>query len=156
MNPGIYLILVLANTRACGDVFSVFPWSFFRSTSASASAPLIQRDMADSSNAMVRIADLLGPRLYTACLQNNVAQVGILTSAGLDTNQWSAAILAAASEKAMDVTSYCVQHVRNRLDTTDKILWRCVYPSLEAPFETSRISAGSSQFFQRPFVPETC
>lgn len=84
--------------------------------------------MADSSSAMAEIADLLGPRMYTACLQNNVAEVEILTSAGLQyTDQWAAAVLVAASEKAMDVTSYCVQHVENRRGMTDKILWWCVY-----------------------------
>ena len=91
-------------------------------------SPLTQSYMADRSSIMAEIADLLGPRLYTACLQNNVAEVEILTSAGLEfTEQWAAAVVAAAFTEAMDVVSYCVQHVENRRGMNDKILWWCVH-----------------------------
>lgn len=57
---------------------------------------------------LTMFADRLGPKLYTACQQNDLAQVRVLTSTNMSVEKWSAATLVAASERAADVTELCV------------------------------------------------
>jgi hypothetical protein len=88
--------------------------------------------MPNSESNMARFWDRLGPDLYTACRQNNVADVKILASAGMDTSDlweglsnWSAAILTAASVHGREVAEFCLENARHHVGTLDSIGW-CV------------------------------
>jgi hypothetical protein len=81
--------------------------------------------MQSDSGIMVMIAEQLGPQLYAACSQNNISQVQMFTSS-MNTEQWSAAVLATASAKATDVTAYCMDNVA-KMGLTDTVLRPYVY-----------------------------
>jgi hypothetical protein len=69
-------------------------------------------DQLENSNGgipfkMTRIAEQLGPELYVACSQNDVIRVEALTST--NPTNWSAAVIAAASNEAGAVVTYCLR-----------------------------------------------
>lgn len=77
--------------------------------------------MADSVNIMTRLSEWLGPELFSACRQNDVMQVEALTSTSMESSKWSAAMLAAASEKSAEVAKFCMKNTRNKLNTLDSV-----------------------------------
>ena len=76
---------------------------------------------------MTRIAEQLGPELYTACLQNNVIRVEALTAT--NPTNWSAAVIAAASNQAREVVTYCLR-ARSCNGVLDAAL-RCILEDAE-------------------------
>lgn len=77
--------------------------------------------MAGTLSIAQRIANQLGPDLYTACIENDVARVEAASSSMASTN-WSAAVLAAASGQATDVLTYCLQD-KSKSGIMDDALW---------------------------------
>ena len=77
--------------------------------------------MASNVSIMARLSDWLGPELYTACRENNVSKVESLTSPGVESSKWSAAILTAASEQGTAVAEFCLKNNRNQLNLFDSI-----------------------------------
>ena len=98
--------------------------------------------MANTVGVPARLSDMLGPELYAACRQNDVAQVKILTTPGIgssnwleEASKWSAAILAAASEHGTEVAEFCLTNARDRFSTLDGIgTWVLGWEALEPAY----------------------
>lgn len=69
-----------------------------------------------------RLLDQLGPDLYSACIQNDVAQVENLTSSIRSPN-WFAAIVTVASNQAADVAGFCLRGEGQISGIKDHTLW---------------------------------
>ena len=83
---------------------------------------------------MANVAEQLGSKLYMACISNNVAQVRVLIFRNSSTN-WSGAAIAAASEGAADVVSYCFRDPGTRNSINDSVLrWVIAYDALDAAY----------------------
>ena len=94
-------------------------------------------NMVGSSAIMADIAQQLGPKLYTACIQNHVEQIKALTSS-MDTDKWSDAVLAAAVGESADVAAYCMQTADDKVGTTDRVLRSYVHLKARVSLHTSR------------------
>ena len=91
--------------------------------------------MTNVLNITRMIDENLGHELYTACQHNDIAQVAALTSQPMGVAKWADAILAAASEKALEVASYCMRSSGDWISTTDRILVLVLYyESLEQAY----------------------
>lgn len=83
---------------------------------------------------MAKVAEQLGPELYMACTSNDIAQVQVLTSNNNSTN-WSAVVIAAASERAGDVASYCFRDPSRATGIKDSTLsWIMGYEALDPSY----------------------
>ena len=90
--------------------------------------------MENEFDIIANMAESLGPELYAACKQNDVAQVQALTT-NLDASKWSNAVLTAASEKSIDVVRYGMENTPSPLRTTNEILFLVLYhPALEPAY----------------------
>jgi hypothetical protein len=79
-----------------------------------------------------RIANQLGPELYTACVRNDVAEVEALTST--TTPNWSAAVIAAATGEATDVAAYCLRDKRKTGIKDSALRWVLEDESLDPAY----------------------
>lgn len=68
------------------------------------------------------LIDRLGSDLYTACIQNNVAQVKAMV-ANQESTDWAAAVVAAASREANDVVAYCLSDQSSGRIIYDALWW---------------------------------
>ena len=76
--------------------------------------------MAVGHSNIPTIAQQVGPELYSACAENDVARVEALTSRSIITS-WPKIFIVAASKRAVDVATYCLAQA-NKLDITDEAL----------------------------------
>lgn len=84
--------------------------------------PSRSRIMAGSLTIAQRLLDQLGPDLYSACTQNDVGRVENLTS-NMQSPNWSAAVVTAASNQAADVVAFCLRGEGQFSGTKDDTLW---------------------------------
>jgi hypothetical protein len=84
---------------------------------------------------MTIVAEQLGPELYMACTQNNVAQVQALTS-NANSTAWSmaSAAIVAASEDAEDVVSYCFRDPNRPAIKDCALRWIMAYEALDPAY----------------------